>query len=150
MTVRERVERCRAGVEPTLVMRLKSGWFCLNELQPVTGHIAYGVLYSDTLAQGYHSLSTQDRAQWGIDCGICADVLMEVLGAVRANYETWGNVDPTLHTHITARFATEPTSLRSQTPREAYDWKTGRVLDFQSVEVLKLMSDLRQSFERRT
>ncbi len=143
MTVQERVENCRIGREPSLVARLKSGWFCLNPLQPVHGHIAYGVLYADPTAKGFNGLAPAERGQWGIDCGICGDALISVLGAARANYETWGNVDPSLHTHITARFETEPTDLRSKTPREAYDWSKGQLLDFSTNEIQLLMSRLK-------
>ena len=150
MTVVERIENCRKGSEPSLVARVPSGWFCLAEIQPVVGHIAYGVLYADPVARGFNSLTQSQRAQWGVDCGICGDALIEVLGAVRANYETWGNVDPSLHTHITARFESEPASLRVKTPREAYDWSKGQTLDFSQSNVQQLLRKLKTYIENRT
>ena len=130
--------------------RLPSGWFCLSELQPLTGYTAYGVLYADPVAAGYNSLTSSQRGQWGIDCGTCGDALIEVFGASRANYETWGNVDPSLHTHITARFDSEPMHLRGKTPREAYDWSKGQVLDFSAIEVQRVLSQLKSNIESRT
>lgn len=150
MTVMERIENCRKGVEPSLVARVPSGWFCLAEFQPVIGHIAYGVLYADPVARGYNSLTPSQRAQWGVDCGTCGDALIEVLGALRANYETWGNVDPSLHTHITARFESEPASLRVKTPREAYDWSKGQALDFSENNVQQVLRKLKTYIENRT
>jgi hypothetical protein len=150
MTVIERIENCRKGIEPSLVARVPSGWFCLAEVQPVIGYIAYGVLYADPVAHGYNSLTVAQRGQWGIDCGTCGDALIEVLGASRANYETWGNVDPSLHTHITARFDTEPALLRVKTPREAYDWSKGQSLDFSEINVQQVMQKLKTHIESRT
>ena len=150
MTVKERIEKCRTGEELSLVAKLPSGWFCLSELQPVTGHIAYGVLYADPIALGFNALTPARRAQWGIDSGTCGDALIEVLGALRANYETWGNVDPSLHTHITARFETEPAHLRVKTPRDAYDWSKGQALDFSTSEVQSILFRLKSHIESRT
>lgn len=150
MTIKERIEKCRAGLEPSFVAKLPSGWFCLSEVQPVTGHIGYGVLYADPIAYGFNSLASAKRGQWGIDCGTCGDALIEVLGALRANYETWGNVDPSLHTHITARFESEPAELRLKTPREAYAWSNGVTLDFSTSEVQRIVLRLRAHIESRT
>jgi hypothetical protein len=150
MTVIERIEKCRIGQEPSLVARLPSGWFCLAQVQPVTGHIAYGVLYADPVSIGFNSLSMAQRGQWGIDCGACGDALIEVMGALRANYETWGNVDPSLHTHITVRFQSEAPELRLKTPREAYDWSNGKALDFSNSDVTRLMQKLKSHIESRT
>jgi diadenosine tetraphosphate (Ap4A) HIT family hydrolase len=59
------------------------------------------------------------------------DALKAELGAYRINYETWGNLDPALHTHIVPRFLSEDPNKRVQTPRQAYDWGGGRAFDFQ-------------------
>lgn len=146
MTVRERVDRCRESREPFCVARLKSGWFCLNETQPL-GRIAYGVLYHDALSHGLNSLDREGQAQWGVDTAICGDALIQVLGAARVNYETWGNVDPSLHTHITARFSDEPQALRVSPPRQAYDWTKGSVLDPNDPNVLRVIEALKSSLQ---
>lgn len=148
MTVRERVERCRAGLEPLCVARLKSGWFCLNETQPL-GRTAYGVLYHDALARGLNALDRNGQAQWGIDTALCGEALIAVLGAARANYETWGNVDPSLHTHITARFLDEKPDLGSAPPRQAYDWTKGMSLDSNDQETGRILTALREYIESR-
>jgi len=43
-----------------------------------------------------------------------------VTGSYRINYETLGNAEPALHTHITPRFASEPAFLRRLPPALAY------------------------------
>jgi diadenosine tetraphosphate (Ap4A) HIT family hydrolase len=40
------------------------------------------------------------------------DALLKALDAYRINYETWGNLDQTLHTHITPRYLSEPEDKR--------------------------------------
>lgn len=146
MTVQERVQLCREGREPFCVARLKSGWFCLNEIQPL-GRVAYGVLYHESLPRGLNALDRDGQAQWGMDIALCGEALMAVLGAARANYETWGNVDPSLHTHITARFLDERPELAPLPPRQGYDWTKGMVLDAKDQDVIRIIAALRSYLE---
>ncbi len=94
-----------------------------------------------------NALSIDERAQWGLDCARSGDALISVLGAIRINYETWGNVDPALHTHITPRFSDEPADRRTGTPRQAYDVTTPKT-DLNNPEVVKLIEDLRRELLR--
>jgi hypothetical protein len=149
MTVTERVKLCRSGLEPLLVARLKSGWFCLSEVQPL-GRLAYGVLYHDALPPGLNALDRASQAQWGADTALCGEALINVLHAARANYETWGNVDPSLHTHITARFLDESPELGAAPPRQAYDWSKGIVLDLKDPKLAQTILALREYIESRS
>jgi hypothetical protein len=141
MTVEERVQRCRNALDPFCVARLKSGWFCLPEIQPM-GRLSYGVLYHDSLPDGFNGLDRNGQAQWGIDTAICGEAFIRVLGAAKINYETWCNVDPRLHTHITGRFLDESSELRVLPPRLAYDWTKGLRLDPLQPEIHQAMAAL--------
>ena len=57
------------------------------------------------------------------------DALLRVTSAYRINYETWGNLDPALHTHITPRYLSEPEEKRVLPPRIGYDWPNARRFD---------------------
>ncbi len=143
MTIKDRVNLSARGEYPFVIRRLPSGWVCLGETQPLLG---YCVLFSDPIVEGLHGLSLEGRAQWGVDCASAGDVLMKVLGAARVNYETWGNVDLSLHTHITPRYASEPSDKRLLTPREAYNWNTAPKTDLSSPEVQALILKIRAAF----
>jgi diadenosine tetraphosphate (Ap4A) HIT family hydrolase len=73
-----------------------------------------------------NALNDARRAQYCLDMSYIGDALLEVCGAYRINYETWGNLDPALHTHIVPRFMSEADHLRVLPPRQAYDWNNGR------------------------
>ncbi len=143
MTVKDRVALAARNEYPYVIRRLPSGWVCLAETQPIHG---YCVLFSDPVVEGLHGLSLERRAQWGVDCACVGDALIKVLGALRVNYETWGNVDLSLHTHITPRFANEPADKRLLTPREAYNWNAAPKTDLASPEVQALIAKLRAAF----
>ena len=57
------------------------------------------------------------------------DALLEVTGALRINYETWGNSEPALHTHIMPRYRDEPEEVRRKPACMSYDWSKARKFD---------------------
>jgi diadenosine tetraphosphate (Ap4A) HIT family hydrolase len=105
------------------IIKLKSGWVVAGDVQPLKG---YCILLCDPVARDFNVLDEAQRAQYALDMSYVGDALLAVLGAYRINYETWGNLDPALHTHIVPRYMSEPDGLRVQTPRQAYDWPSGR------------------------
>lgn len=121
--IHKKIRQCEAGESPTAIIRLKSGWVIAGDQQPLQG---YCILMAHPVVADFNSLSEAERAQYALDMGRVGDALMKVRGAYRINYETWGNLDPALHTHIVPRFMDEPPALRVQTPRQAYDWGNGR------------------------
>lgn len=136
--IHKKVWLAERGEYPFAIAKLPSGWVCLGETQPLIG---YCVLMSAPVVAHVHALPEQGRAQWGIDCARVGDALMRVLGAARVNYETWANLDPALHTHITPRFLNEPEDKRTKPPREAYNWSSG-ALDASDVERFAVAQDL--------
>ena len=138
--IHRKVELCERGEYPFAIAKLKSGWVCLGESQPLRG---YCVIFSDPVVSDMNALSFEARAQWGVDCARVGDALIKLLGAIRINYETWGNQDPALHTHISPRFQNEPADRRTLPPRQAYDWSKP-VADSADPQVAKLIADLRR------
>lgn len=135
-----KVEACAKGEYPFAIARMTSGWLCLAETQPLIG---YCILFSDPVVSDTNALTLHGRAQWGLDCARAGDALIKILGAVRINYETWGNQDPALHTHITPRFLDEPADKRTLPPRQAYDVATPKT-DPTDAKILKLIGDLKR------
>ncbi|RZA05848.1 MAG: hypothetical protein EOP11_11830, partial [Proteobacteria bacterium] len=118
MTIAEQVRAAAAGEHPRLIARMASGWLFLGDTQPLSG---YCVLVADPVVGSLNALDEGARAIYLRDMGLVGDALLAGLGAARVNYEFWGNLDPTLHTHIVPRFSWEPASLRVLPPRQAYD-----------------------------
>ena len=69
------------------------------------------------------------HSQYCLDMIRVGDALLAVMGAARINYETWGNVDPALHTHIVPRYLSEPEEKRVLQVCRAYDPKLSRSFD---------------------
>ena len=150
--IHQKVEIMRRGEDPFVLAKLPSGWVCLAESQPMAPFGlpgAYCVLFSDPVVSDLNALSLEKRAQWGIDLAKVGDALIKVCGAVRANYEIWGNQDPALHAHITPRFSSETEARRMLPPRQAYDWNAGVKVDFSSVEVQNLVGKLKTELTAR-
>jgi len=121
--IHRKIRLCEDGQLPQAILRLKSGWVVAGDVQPLQG---YCILMADPVVADLNALDERGRAQYALDMGRVGDALLQVRGAYRINYETWGNLDPALHTHIVPRFRDEPDGLRVQTPRQAYDWGQGR------------------------
>lgn len=103
--IHERVEQARAGLNPTVLCRMPSGWAVLGDAQFITG---YCLLLPDPVVPDLNALNPDERRQYLYDATIIGDALLEVTDAYRINYEILGNLDPALHTHIFPRYRHEP------------------------------------------
>ncbi len=122
MTLQDQLNQIAAGQHPRFITRLSRSVLLLGDVQPLPG---YGVLIADPPILGVHTASAEDRAAYWADAMAAGDAILAAQrehGAEHLNFETWCNLDPTLHTHIVPRFNTEPADLRKLPPREAYDW----------------------------
>ena len=124
--IEERVALARAGKNPWVIAKMASGWLVIGDVQPLDG---YCVLLADPVVESINALTPEARAQYSLDTIRVGDALLAVTGAYRINYETLGNSEPALHTHIVPRYASEPDKKRRGAPLAEYDWPTARKFD---------------------
>ncbi|MES2725008.1 MAG: hypothetical protein V4656_17785 [Pseudomonadota bacterium] len=124
--IEQRVEAARRGENPYVISRLPSGWLVIGDVQPLPG---YCLLLADPVVESLNALSEAERIAYSLDVVRIGDALLEVTGAERINYETWGNLEPALHTHITPRYANEPSLKRRMAPGRAYSRRFARRFD---------------------
>ena len=125
-TIAQQIAAARAGELPRVVARMASGWLVVGEVQPLVG---YCVLMADPVVTSPNAMSETQRALYAADMFRAGDAIMAVTGAYRINYETLGNVDPSLHTHIIPRYLDEPDARRRERAAVAYDWAMARRFD---------------------
>jgi len=113
------VAACRAGTHAPAVAPLRSGWVVLGERQVLAG---YCLLLPDPVVPHLNALDAGARAAFLADMALLGDALIEVTGALRINYATFGNVEPALHAHVFPRLAGEPEAIRGAQPW-ALDWE---------------------------
>ena len=141
--IHRRVAACRAGVEPTLVARLGSGWAVLGDPQVLTG---YCLLLPDPVVPHLNALAGAARVRFLADMTALGDALLEVTGAVRINYAVFGNLEPALHAHVFPRYSDEPEALRNNQPW-AYDWTAAPAFDAHTDAAL--LTRVRSALQRR-
>ena len=124
--ITERVELARRGQNPYVICRMKSGWLVIGDVQPLPG---YCVFLADPVAESINALDLAQRTQYSLDVIEVGDAVLAVTDAYRINYETLGNSEPALHTHIIPRYRTEPDDKRGRVAWNVYDWKTSRRFD---------------------
>ncbi|MDP2333466.1 MAG: hypothetical protein Q8M19_22535 [Reyranella sp.] len=105
---------------------MKSGWLVIGDVQPLPG---YCVLLADPVVESINALDQAQRTQISLDAIQAGDGLLAVTDAYRINYETLGNSEPALHTHIIPRYRTEPDEKRRRLSWMGYDWATARRFD---------------------
>ena len=124
--IEERVRQARKGQNPYVIARLETGWAVIGDVQPLPG---YCLLLADPVVASVNALGAEDRARHALDAFAIGDALLEVTDAYRINYETLGNAEPALHTHITPRYPWEPEDLRRKPAMLSYDWSVARRYD---------------------
>jgi catechol 2,3-dioxygenase-like lactoylglutathione lyase family enzyme/diadenosine tetraphosphate (Ap4A) HIT family hydrolase len=123
--IHARVEACRAGLDPTLVARLASGWVVMGERQVLRG---YCLLLPDPVVAHLNDMPPAGQAAFLADVARVGQAVLELTGAVRINYAIFGNIEPALHAHVIPRFADEPAALKTTHPW-TYDWSQARRYD---------------------
>jgi len=121
------VENCRAGNDPTVVARLRSGWAVMGQKQVLTG---YCLLLPDPVVPHLQALERTERDLFLSELGLLGDAVLEATGALRINYAIFGNVEPALHAHVHPRFVDEPEAMRTANPW-GYDWQRAPAFDVQ-------------------
>src|SRR5262245_9206714 len=98
--IHQRVRQAHEGSNPYIITRLPAGWVVAGDVQPIPG---YCLLLPDPVAPDLNSLSEEQRTLYCRDMIRIGDALLKITDAYRINYETWGNLEPALHTHIVPR-----------------------------------------------
>lgn len=112
------IEAARAGTNPAVIARLRSGWALVGEQQVVTG---YCLLVPDPVVADLNALKGSARSEFLEDMVALGDVLLEVTRAARINYEILGNSERALHAHLFPRYDSEPEATR-RAPVWLHDW----------------------------
>ena len=123
--IHRRVEACRAGRDPTCIVRLPSGWAVLGDPQVIEG---YCLLLPDPVVPHLNAMPADAQAAFLADMARLGQAVLAETGAVRVNYAMFGNLEPALHAHLVPRYADEPAALRHAHPW-AYDWAAAPALD---------------------
>jgi diadenosine tetraphosphate (Ap4A) HIT family hydrolase len=123
--IHRRVAALNAGLDPTCVARLASGWAVLGDPQVLRG---YCLLLPDPVVPTLNALPRHARERYLEDMAALGDAVLAVTGALRINYAIFGNLEPALHAHVIPRYADEPEALRTAQPW-AYDWSATPAFD---------------------
>lgn len=124
--IAERVAAARAGSNPFVISRMASGWLVIGDVQPLPG---YCLLLADPVVARLNDLDDAGRAAYAADMIRAGDALLAVTGAERVNYETWGNSEPELHTHLMPRYGWEDPAQRRRPACMGYDWAAAPAFD---------------------
>jgi diadenosine tetraphosphate (Ap4A) HIT family hydrolase len=124
--IEQRVEMARNGQNPFVICKMKSGWLVIGDVQPLPG---YCVFLADPLVESINALDAVARTQFSLDVIAAGDAILASTDAYRINYETLGNAEPALHTHILPRYRNEPDDKRRKPAWIGYDWPTSRKFD---------------------
>lgn len=124
--IEQRVEMARSGQNPFVICKMKSGWLVIGDVQPLPG---YCVFLADPLVESINALDAAARTQYSLDVIRAGDAVLASTDAYRINYETLGNAEPALHTHILPRYREEPDEKRRRPAWVGYDWPASRKFD---------------------
>ena len=141
--IHERVRQCQAGEYPKAICRLSSGWVVLGDVQFLRG---YSLLLPDPVVPHLNAMDAEPRKVFLYEMSVVGDVILEISGAVRINYEMLGNVEPALHAHIFPRFEDEPEELRLK-PVWLYDWDNAP--EFDASRDREIMQAIAEGLDRR-
>jgi len=125
--IHRRVEEAQRGENPKVICRVHSGWAVLGDVQFVRG---YSLILPDPVVPHLNAMSIEERGVFLHEMTVLGDVLLELTGAVRINYEILGNLEPALHGHVFPRYKDEPEELRSRAVW-FYDWANAPKFDLE-------------------
>jgi diadenosine tetraphosphate (Ap4A) HIT family hydrolase len=97
----DRIGSAIRGENPTVMVRMKSGFAVLGDNQFLPG---YCVLLGYPKANSLNELSLLDRNQYLLDMTLIGDAIIKVCNPIRVNYSILMNLDHYLHAHIEARY----------------------------------------------
>lgn len=105
----DRIGAAERGENPTVILRMKSGFAVLGDYQYLPG---YCVLLGVPCAESLNGLSLERRAQFLTDMALIGDAVQAACRPAKLNYAIMMNLDFMLHAHIQARYGWEPDAYR--------------------------------------
>lgn len=123
--IHKRVSECQNGSYPKSICRVSSGWVVLGDVQFLRG---YCLLLPDPVVDNLNAMPPEKRKEFLFEMSVIGDVILELTGATRINYEMIGNVEPALHAHLFPRYEDEPEELKLK-PVWFYDWEQAPQFD---------------------
>ncbi|MGN6755861.1 MAG: HIT family protein [Thermomicrobiales bacterium] len=118
---RDRIASAEHGENPTVLLRLPSGFAVMGDTQFLPG---YCLLLAMPRAPDLHALALSERIAFLRDMSLLGEAVQRVCQPQRINYEIFGNTDPFLHAHVLPRYAWEPADYLVQPvshyPRELW------------------------------
>ena len=106
---KDRIGSCVSGENPTLIVKMKSGFAVMADNQFLPG---YCILLHYPRVDSLSELSMEERKQYLLDTTLIGDAIELVCKPRRVNYSTLMNTDSFLHTHIEARYDWEPDAYK--------------------------------------
>jgi diadenosine tetraphosphate (Ap4A) HIT family hydrolase len=140
--IHQRVEACRAGSDPTVIARMRSGWAVLGDPQVLPG---YCLLLPDPVVPHLNAMEPALQQAFLADMARIGQAVQDITDAVRINYAIFGNVEPALHAHVIPRYADEPADRIKANPW-TYDWAAAPRFDLEADRDLLLA--IRSRLER--
>lgn len=121
--IEQRVRQARDGKNRYVITKMRSGWLVVGDVQPLDG---YCLLLADPVVPSINALNEADRMVYWSDVSHVGDALLAVTRAKLINYETWGNSEPALHTHIMPRYEEEDEHAKTKPACMSYSWTSAR------------------------
>ena len=97
----DRIGSCERGENPTLLMKMKSGFAVIADSQFLPG---YCILLAFPKIASLNDLPMNERSQFLLDMSIIGDAISKTCKPLRINYSIMANTDHYLHAHIQARY----------------------------------------------
>ncbi len=101
---RDRIGTAERGENPTVVMRMPSGFAVMGDTQFPPG---YCLLLGVPRVHDLSSLPLTTRVAFLRDMSLLGEAVEAVCYPQRVNYEIFGNTDPFLHAHVLPRYEWE-------------------------------------------
>ena len=101
MTAAERLSSLAEGSDPSLVLKLKSGFAVMSPTQFLQG---YCLLLAFPEVQTLNDLPVEMRMTFLMDMAAIGDAVQRATNCARVNYGIYGNLDRFLHAHIVPRY----------------------------------------------
>ena len=102
---KDRIGSCERGENPTLIIKMKSGFAVMADNQFLPG---YCILLRSPQVATLEELTIDERTQYLIDTTLIGEAIKKACNPRKINYSTLMNKDNYLHTHIEARYDWEP------------------------------------------